>query len=118
MSLAMTERRRNPGYSKNVVRLRGQRRPRRGRQNFASQLLIGMAVAGFIGWQAAPELKAGWTFATSSPEQIQQRESSAYYPNCGAARAAGVAPIHAGEPGYRDEMDGDLDGIACEPYRY
>jgi hypothetical protein len=41
----------------------------------------------------------------------------AYYPNCDAARTAGVAPIYASEPGYRPEMDGDDDGIACEPYR-
>jgi Excalibur calcium-binding domain len=40
-------------------------------------------------------------------------EASAYYPNCAAARAAGVAPISRGEPGYRNEMD----GVACEPYR-
>lgn len=24
-----------------------------------------------------------------------------YYPNCAAARAAGAAPVYAGEPGYR-----------------
>lgn len=41
----------------------------------------------------------------------------AHYPGCNAARAAGVAPLYAGEPGYRPEMDGDGDGIACEPYR-
>ncbi|MBS0505520.1 MAG: excalibur calcium-binding domain-containing protein [Proteobacteria bacterium] len=41
----------------------------------------------------------------------------AYYPGCDAARAAGVAPLYAGEPGYRAEMDGDSDGVACEPYR-
>lgn len=40
-----------------------------------------------------------------------------YYPGCNAARAAGVAPLYAGEPGYRPEMDGDSDGIACEPHR-
>jgi hypothetical protein len=39
-----------------------------------------------------------------------------YYPNCDAARAAGVAPIHEGEPGYRPPLDADGDGIACEPY--
>jgi len=32
-------------------------------------------------------------------------------------RAAGKAPLHAGEPGYRSGLDGDSDGIACEPYR-
>ena len=36
---------------------------------------------------------------------------------CKDARAAGTAPIYRGEPGFRDGMDGDRDGIACEPYR-
>lgn len=40
-----------------------------------------------------------------------------YWARCDAARAAGAAPIYRGEPGYRSEMDGDSDGIACEPYR-
>jgi hypothetical protein len=37
-----------------------------------------------------------------------------YYKNCAAARAAGAAPIHIGEPGYRSALDADHDGIACE----
>ena len=44
-------------------------------------------------------------------------QSSAYYRNCGAARAAGVAPLYVGQPGYRAELDRDGDGVACEPYR-
>jgi len=40
-----------------------------------------------------------------------------YWPGCASARAAGTAPIYRGEPGYRREMDGDSDGVACEPYR-
>jgi hypothetical protein len=43
--------------------------------------------------------------------------SSLSYPNCRAARAAGAAPLYAGQPGYGPHMDGDGDGIACEPYR-
>ncbi|PZO90769.1 MAG: calcium-binding protein [Sphingomonas sanxanigenens] len=39
-----------------------------------------------------------------------------YYRNCNAARAAGAAPIWRGSPGYREGLDGDGDGIACEPY--
>lgn len=39
-----------------------------------------------------------------------------YWPGCNAARAAGTAPIYRGEPGYRERMDGDDDGVACEPY--
>ncbi|MBC9034044.1 excalibur calcium-binding domain-containing protein [Sphingomonas sp. JC676] len=39
-----------------------------------------------------------------------------HWGGCNEARAAGTAPIYQGEPGYRDKMDGDGDGIACEPY--
>ncbi|MEE6296743.1 glycoside hydrolase family 3 N-terminal domain-containing protein [Georgenia wangjunii] len=37
-----------------------------------------------------------------------------YYENCAAARAAGAAPVHAGEPGYGEHLDSDGDGIGCE----
>ncbi|WP_366246666.1 GmrSD restriction endonuclease domain-containing protein [Cellulosimicrobium cellulans] len=36
------------------------------------------------------------------------------YENCAAVRAAGAAPIHAGQPGYSPEFDGDGDGVGCE----
>lgn len=44
----------------------------------------------------------------------QQRDGTPYYPNCAAARAAGVAPIRRGQPGYGRHLDRDGDGIACE----
>jgi hypothetical protein len=44
-------------------------------------------------------------------------EQSVHYAGCNEVRAAGKAPLHAGEPGYRSDMDGDGDGIACEPIR-
>jgi len=50
--------------------------------------------------------------ASSSPAR-----HDVYYRNCAAARAAGAAPLYRGQPGYRSDMDGDGDGIACEPYR-
>lgn len=37
-----------------------------------------------------------------------------YYANCYEARAAGAAPLYAGQPGYRVELDRDRDGVACE----
>lgn len=40
-----------------------------------------------------------------------------YYSGCNEVRAAGLAPLYRGQPGYRPEMDGDDDGIACEPHR-
>ncbi|MGI8648648.1 MAG: hypothetical protein DLM55_10775 [Acidimicrobiales bacterium] len=37
-----------------------------------------------------------------------------YYSNCAAAKAAGAAPLHIGQPGYRAALDRDHDGVACE----
>ena len=53
------------------------------------------------------------------PEQSSSQEQSGgssgtFYKNCAEARAAGAAPIYRGEPGYREQLDRDNDGIACE----
>ncbi len=37
--------------------------------------------------------------------------------SCAAARAAGVAPMRVGDGAYNPNLDGDGDGIACEPIR-
>jgi len=39
------------------------------------------------------------------------------YRSCAQARAAGAAPMRRGQPSYNPNLDGDGDGIACEPYR-
>ena len=56
--------------------------------------------------------------ATAAVEAVaaQQVERSIYYSGCNEVRAQGKAPLYRGDPGYRDGMDGDSDGIACEPY--
>lgn len=54
---------------------------------------------------AAPRLSSTPTPAPST---------AAFYPNCTAARAAGVAPIPRGKPGYRAALDEDNDGFACD----
>lgn len=43
------------------------------------------------------------------------QDPNVYYKNCDAVRAAGAAPLYQGEPGYRPGLDGDHDGVACEP---
>jgi hypothetical protein len=49
------------------------------------------------------------------PEPVDPAPPAAtYYKNCDAARAAGAAPLHRGEPGYRPALDRDKDGVACE----
>ena len=48
------------------------------------------------------------------PVDVPESSSSAYYSDCSEARAAGAAPLYAGEPGYRSGLDRDNDGMACE----
>lgn len=48
---------------------------------------------------------------------LTKREKSAEYGGCNNIRRLGLAPIRSGQPGYRPWMDGDNDGLACEPRR-
>ena len=63
-----------------------------------------------IVWEvSAPSSKASPALPVSSASNV-------YYAGCDEARAAGAAPIYRDQPGYRPDMDGDDDGIACEPH--
>lgn len=46
--------------------------------------------------------------------QPVQPAPAAPYANCSAARAAGAAPVYAGQPGYGPHLDRDSDGVGCE----
>jgi hypothetical protein len=61
--------------------------------------------------RAADENSTAADGARLDPTKVEQ---SVHYSGCGEVRAAGKAPLHAGEPGYRSAMDPDGDGIACE----
>lgn len=37
-----------------------------------------------------------------------------YYRNCGEAKEAGKSPLRKGDEGYREALDKDKDGVACE----
>jgi endonuclease YncB( thermonuclease family) len=64
---------------------------------------------------------------TAPPAQVQSRAPARFvaatrvvrgaFRNCAEARAAGAAPVHAGQPGFGPHLDRDGDGIGCEPYR-
>lgn len=89
------------------------------------RLGIGVAVGGMLG-VASVAVDAGgrqWLAETFRPlTEVLRREranrpvSSAYWPSCDEARAAGVTPIQRGEPGFRTDLDADGDGVACEAY--
>jgi len=46
-----------------------------------------------------------------------EAQTDVYFAKCADARAAGAAPLHLGQPGYRPGLDGDGDGVACESRR-
>ena len=52
--------------------------------------------------------------APVAPAPAAPAPAAAYYANCAAARAAGAAPLYAGQAGYRPALDRDSDGVACE----
>jgi len=59
---------------------------------------------------------AWWLFVLSPWPAMTTLRHLAAFPNCDAARAIGLAPANAGEPGYWPRHDRDGDGIACEPW--
>ena len=70
----------------------------------------------FGGSDSGEDSKSG---ANSESESQKKSESTPepqkeFYANCKEAKAAGAAPLYRGDPGYREDLDGDKDGIACE----
>jgi hypothetical protein len=68
---------------------------------------------------AMPASKAPATIRGASPTPAKAKPKpttapAVYYANCAAAKAAGVAPLYRGDPGYRSGLDRDGDGVACE----
>ncbi|MFE2922527.1 excalibur calcium-binding domain-containing protein [Streptomyces goshikiensis] len=49
-----------------------------------------------------------------TPPPANDEPEPVFFKNCDAAKAAGKAPIRRGQPGYRDALDRDKDGIACD----
>ncbi len=67
-------------------------------------------VLGAIGGAALAESRPG-----DGDERRTPTEMSVTYSGCNQVRDLGLRPLRAGQPGYREWMDGDLDGLACEP---
>lgn len=68
---------------------------------------------------AAPEAPAAAPAAPEAPAApaAPAAGGDVYFARCAEARAAGAAPLYAGQPGYRSGLDRDGDGIACESSR-
>ena len=76
--------------------------------------ILGTGVYALTGEVAAEVGGAAWVpfivaFAIAMVTAFSYLELVTKYP-----RAAGAAPLHRGDPGYRSGLDRDGDGIACE----
>lgn len=93
---------------------------RRALASFARKLLAAAVGGGILfGALSVPAVRQQVAAAPGALGIARARvpQPGDHWTGCNDARAAGTAPIYAGEPGYREEMDGDGDGVACEPYR-
>ena len=77
--------------------------------------IASLAVLTFV---AVYRIAPGASDAGPEPQPPAGASADIVYPGCDSVRAAGRAPLYAGQPGYREDMDGDGDGIACEPHRH
>ena len=110
----------SPGHEERLKRLqqgfRGLSSPR-GRKRFSFRAVYWRlrAFSGLIvlGVFAVPAL-----LVVSNDRGAHANLASAepYYVSCADARAANVAPILRGQPGYRPQLDADGDGVACEAF--
>jgi hypothetical protein len=65
-------------------------------------------------WHRGGPDRSGSRSQSTRPQGLIGGSGGTYFANCSEARAAGAAPLHRGEAGYRAAMDRDGDGIACE----
>lgn len=91
-----------------------------------------LVIGGLLGWSryntpsAAPVTTASAPTTTAAPtptvDAVAASPSVApttrpakpvYYRSCAAVQAAGAAPLHRTDPGYRTGLDPDGDGVAC-----
>ena len=75
-----------------------------------------------VDWRRAHPRESRTVKATNSGQWLPQvrsgSQSNGYlYRSCAQARTAGAAPMYRGQASYNPNLDGDGDGIACEPYR-
>ena len=109
-----------------IRRNKAQNTVGKGRENsHALRVLSGAAFAGIavgignvsVGDDSLSAVASSFASVSGLGESDGVQPRVAYYRRCADARAAGVAPLRVGEPGYRSGLDRDGDGTACEPYQ-
>ncbi len=99
-----------------------QRRPKSGGATYLMAAAVagasfGIGTVAFTpGGMAAIMTRVQPLAASLQETRARPPQPGDHWSRCDDARTAGTAPIYEGEPGYREGLDGDSDGIACEPY--
>lgn len=76
-----------------------------------------------VGLTAVGAFSVTWFLITPSAPQpaivayFETRTTDQHYSGCSAVRSTGRKDIPRWDPSYRSWMDGDGDGLACEPPR-
>jgi hypothetical protein len=86
-------------------------------------LLLSAVILGLTGgyawskWSHSPAAVANAAKGPSAKpgETSAEVEQSVYYADCAAVEKAGTAPLYPGQPGYREELDPQHVGVACQP---
>ena len=85
-------------------------------QGSAWGALLGVPLMLGFGYYVTGDAKPLVGTLTMSASERAESERSVTYSGCREVRRLGKAPLYGGQPGYRETMDGDGDGIACEDY--
>jgi len=104
----------------------GMARRRRFRDDVGSAL-IALAVMAGLAFIGRDQLEADvrglidgqpvTSAQSAQPVRMFSPQPDQHFRNCDQAHAAGRYNIRISDPSYRSRMDGDGDGIACEPPR-
>lgn len=81
---------------------------------FILMLLLSIALPIQSYGRGTKSKKSTKTTRVVKTKKKKSSESDVYFNNCSEAKASGYSNIRRGEPGYRDKLDRDHDGIACE----
>lgn len=79
-------------------------------------IVIGVVAAAFAGtlWVLTPEAPGRGQVQSL----VRERTTDQHFANCADARRQGRQNIPRWDPSYRERMDRDRDGLACEPYLF
>ncbi|QUB37458.1 excalibur calcium-binding domain-containing protein [TM7 phylum sp. oral taxon 349] len=94
--------------------LKKRKKTLRSKKNRAEQAAAAAAAAKKTRQQQIQQQRQRQAAVAPAATPAQNQAAGVFFRNCKEARAAGYSNMSRGTPGYREELDRDHDGIACE----